>query len=671
MQALCPACNKKKGNKMPEYSGLSMNLDAFRPGQRGAYDTIVEGIRSGKDSLGIVLPPRYGKSDVMRMSAIRLIKDRIISRAFLITPNSILTAQLLNQKKLSDMQRRYGLDPSMRISTAAVEKKPTLPFFDVDLMAMNIQMANSNIRFFDQLVKDIIRRTGLRPAVFFDEAHTGSIDNTWGRCIRMWQEAGAFVVALTATPFRTDKGQIPGFTYNPIANEPITIRRPSGDREITISEGVSQTYVVEADFGIGFREVWDEEDPPVLCKVSRMPFEVHLDQLDGLTDEVKAARVLSDLSQEQTRGVLMEALKDEKVIEDACQNLVQELGTRRDGARTTAAIVFVGNDEPEDEEANQHAKTVASILNNLEPDLKVVRATSADRKADETIQGFIDGDGDVLIVKQMGGVGLDIDRLKVCLDLSNIRTRAAFIQRLTRICTVWDRTGKPQDRVVTADYITPDDCFGAALFQSLIRDEGGEAQTISISEEHTEERRYQEPAPPPDYFEVTGTDKPEFFEDTDEVVASGEKLGPVQRFLSWFPELGEKVTKPRIAQRMDDAGIRFEGEGEPQTTSGNGVRNGEHSSGDGAFVNLNDELKQRRDTANKMARELVRLRIGVRYKPKDPKWQEAIKEVWLDHNKPWRQLSEITRIEELDKIIASMKAEMEEYSQSRNPTKPW
>lgn len=53
------------------------DLSQFRKHQRGAYDTIVERILDGEDTTGIVIPPRYGKSDVIRMSAIRLIADNI------------------------------------------------------------------------------------------------------------------------------------------------------------------------------------------------------------------------------------------------------------------------------------------------------------------------------------------------------------------------------------------------------------------------------------------------------------------------------------------------------------------------------------------------------------------------------------------------------------------
>ena len=182
MQALCPNCNTRKGSKMRGFR-FDVDLSEFRVHQRRAYDTIVDRIRDGEKTTGIVLPPRYGNSDVMRMSAARLIADAHISRAFFITPNVVLTAQLINNRKVQDMATRYRLGPSAPITTALIENRPPHPFPNVHFAAMNIQLAQANMSFFAQLVKQTIHETGLAPAVFFDEAHTASEDNAWGRCV--------------------------------------------------------------------------------------------------------------------------------------------------------------------------------------------------------------------------------------------------------------------------------------------------------------------------------------------------------------------------------------------------------------------------------------------------------------------------------------------------------
>src|SRR5258707_1244612 len=66
--------------------------------------------------------------------------------------------------------------------------------------------------------------------------------------------------------------------------------------------------------------------------------------------------------------------------------------------------------------------------------LDVVIATSA-ADGKEVIERFAGGHGDVLIVKQMAGMGLDLPWVKVGLDLSATRTYAALIQRMFRPAT--------------------------------------------------------------------------------------------------------------------------------------------------------------------------------------------------------------------------------------------
>ncbi|MCY4437048.1 MAG: DEAD/DEAH box helicase family protein [Chloroflexi bacterium] len=637
---------------------FEVDLTAFREHQRLAYDTVVENVRRGKKTTGIVLPPRYGKSDVIRMSAARLIADGVVSRAFFVTPNSILTAQLIDDRKVSDMAHRYKLGPAAPITTAAIENRPRLPFPNVAFAAMNIQLANNNMPFFTELVKSTIRKTGLAPVVYFDEIHTASLSNSWGRCIKEWQDAGAFIVGLTATPYRTDKHRLPGFTYRSVSNEPITIRRPEGEDKVIISEGEALLYQLEADYAIGFREVWDEADPPVLCKVTHQPFEVNLQQIDGLMGTPIGARRLSELSQDVTRAALTASVKDVGVVRDSCQKLVTELTNRQKDDTRTAAVVFVGNDTAEDEQANQHAKKVEAALRDL-ADFRVVRATSADAKADETIKRFMEGEGDVLVVKQMGGVGLDIDRLKVCLDLSSIRTRNNFIQRLTRICTVWNRTEDPRDRVAAAVYISPADCFAEALFQSLIRDQGGEAREYDFQEVREEKAGFREPAPPPDTYEVTGTDDAAF-RDSDDVVAPGSQLSEVDQIVGIYPSLGRLLTKPIIAKgipRLKEVlGVAHVPKEESHT-------NGKQSSvASSAFRNVGEELKQKRAEANSLAKQVATQRQNGTYKPKDPAWQKEIAQTWHRHKRRvfGRQidLDRIVDPSEFDRLIESLKGDL-------------
>lgn len=637
------------------------DLSKFRKHQAGAYHKIVERILDGEDETGIVIPPRYGKSDVIRMSAIRLIVDNIVSRAFFITPNSILTSQLIDGGKVGDMGTRYGVaETVLNISMYPFERKPELPLPRFDIAAMNIQLAQLNMDFFADLVEKTIRETRRRPVVYVDEAHTGADDNSWGSCIKQWREAGAHLVVLTATPFRTDKSTIPGYRYKAVRNEPITIHRPSGEQHVLVEEGIAQYYKLEADYEVTFRQVWDEEDPPVLCRINKVPFEVTLNQIDGVTEDIKAARVLSELGARDTRRILRAVVKDMRVIQTGCTNLVRELTVRKEQSQDAAAIVFVCADDLEEEDApNKQARDVEAVLAQIAPSLIVKRATSGDSDANTTIQSFARGQGDVLIVKYMGGVGLDIPRLKTCLDLSDVRQPTPFIQRITRICTVWEPTARPQDRIATADYIVPSDILAEALFKSLVRDAHGEAREIDLQNERLVERSGQTPLIR-DTYEVTGTDRGEHFEDSDEQRASGERLDEVYDYLGVFPKLANYYSKPEIDLGAREIRRRMEGNGgpPPEPTP--------PPAQNGSFRNVGAELKERKQILTNVVNKLTTARLGPSYEPRHPLWQAEVKKVRVEHTKEalgeFRPVAKIVDVDDLDKVINSVRAELQERS---------
>ena len=649
----------------------TFNERAFRDHQYGAYRVICDRVEAGEDTVSIVLPPRFGKSDVMRMSALRLIADGVVSRAFLITPSSVLARQLLDEGKMAEMRSRYSLVAN-RIPYIFYDQPPEMPFPNVDLTALTIQRAVLNTEFFAEVVKDEIWTKRLRPIVYFDEVHTTSRDNAWGRCIQSWLDAGAHVVGLTGTPYRTDRGQIPGFTYHAIEGKTVTVRRRVGEALIEIGDGFQTTYKAEADYLVELSEVWDESDewdpanPPVLATIGHRPFAVTLNRLDGLTDELKSRGVLSDLNGIEVRGPLREAVKNEGVVHDACAILNDVLMARQSTVRDTAAIVYVGNDDEElDAETNGHAKLVERTLKSLNRDLEVLRATAKDERPDSIIRDFQRGRGDVLIVKQMGGVGLDVPRLKVCLDLSVIRTRTSFIQRITRVATLWDLRGegRPEDMIRAGEYISPDDCLVMNLFENLVRKQGGAATITDIENWRTE--GYQPVAlPPRDHFEITGTDVPEQFSDTRKVVQPGERLSMTERLTGLFPGLLNWDAKATISKKAHESGLRFadeDDEQDPVEPTSEPIKDPESPK---TFHDTGEELKGRREHANQLAKRIVRLRLGPQVKPNSAEWQQGIVDVWVNHKDsigirkdyPLRKLVMDDRLYE--RLIASFEQEI-------------
>ena len=88
MQALCPTCNTKKGSKMT--NNELIDFSKLRPGQKGAINHILDRVRAGQRAISIVLPPGYGKSDVIRVSATLLMLQKHVSRALVLVPAETL-----------------------------------------------------------------------------------------------------------------------------------------------------------------------------------------------------------------------------------------------------------------------------------------------------------------------------------------------------------------------------------------------------------------------------------------------------------------------------------------------------------------------------------------------------------------------------------------------------
>ena len=564
MQALCPACNVRKGATMNQ-----IDTSKLRIGQRLAVSRIVERIRAGQTHTAIVLPTRYGKTDVMRVAGMMLIPD-YISRALILVPNTYLRAQVVDQRKWLKSATSYNLRAGLRGIPIAEATKPPVPPFPREnalFVSMTMQMAQRYKELLVQWVDSERNRFGVPPLIYVDEAHTGSTENQWGRCVEELAQAGAFVVLLTATPFRTDEEHIPGFELEQVNVANVIQRRKSTlDPEgWDIFGGRKRVFQLKAHHTTTFREAWStENDPPVLCDITRRPFDIAVEEIAALTGEFRMDRRLSQLSAAQARRVLDLGLREPRIINQACEIMVKVLEIRQKDEPETAAMVFVGNDKPGDEGDNRHAEDVKAAIQKLASGLRVEIATSSTPQADKTIERFVQRtDIDVLIVKQMAGLGVDADRLKVCLDLSNVRTLNAFIQRVTRIATVWDRrpvTGREWDIVAKAEYITPDDTVGLQLYNHFIRDQGGGVTRLDMEYVETVQNGNGagEWIPPNDVI-AREVITPEEVQDTKLQVVPGQTLSTTDRVFDALPELTKTRTQPDLALALQKAGVEVQG----------------------------------------------------------------------------------------------------------------
>jgi superfamily II DNA or RNA helicase len=527
-----------------------VDLNAYRDGQLKAHKVIVERISAGEKYTSIILPTRYGKSDIIRCSAIELFRSKKVATSIVLSPNTLLRDQIREAKRVQEMHMRYhiagkGLKYG-RIMFAKGAPNANGEF----LLSSTMQLFDQNVGFFSAWTDSIIAKTGLPPLIFIDEAHTGSEVNSWGNTAKQLASAGARIVLLTATAMRSDGHAIPGFDFELVEAEEVKVYKTSPGSapeliRVDVYEGLRQRLRLVPDHETTFREAWEEQPSP-LCKISRLPFDVDLSLM--AEDAEPRPTMLSSLKPTPIRLRLGKIVKDNLVVDRGARMLVTELQSFRKLDPMAAAIVFCSNDDEPTKYANKYAKQIRTAIEKLDPDLSVSIATSSDgNEGTEKIKRFAKGQSDVLIVKQMASLGLDADRMKVCLDLSPIRTAAAYVQRLMRIAT-------PRGMVRHCVYICPDDCIGKALFDSLISDSGGEckADSLNLVESYEKER---EPSDD-DIFSVNGTQDADF-EDSHFNKSKAEQLATVRSCLSVFPELTSFLSHSEVAERVGRSGMEL------------------------------------------------------------------------------------------------------------------
>ena len=460
-----------------------------------------------------------------------------------------------------------------------------------------------------------------------------------GNVVRQLREAGAFAVLLTGTPYRSDRDRIEGFDWEPVENKPIRISRPRmdahGEQLVDIYEGSKTILALKPDYEHTLRQAWDVDLIPSLCKMTRLAFDFDLDTKDSITDEYLGSNLLSQLPPHRLAGQLGDMLRDDKVIEFMCDVMLTQLRDRRLDAPKAAGIIFVGNDrlgaEPEE---NYHARQVEEIVHSIDPQFRTIVATSNDSNGARNLRDFQHGQADILVVKQMGGVGYDVPRLKVELDLSVVRAATAFVQRVARIARVWLPTDNPKDAQETAVYITPDDMLGAALWQHFIAAENGETSLTNAEYVQTVEARRSADGQQGVFerYTVSGVKDSDFYSDTNMQVSPAETLPLVQRVVRAIPPIQRLMTLPDVEKAIPELREALSiPESHPQADNG-AIDQDERWDGENAFLDADAEEKDDRKELMELARRVTERRLRRPYQKGDAAaYSETIKEVQWQH----------------------------------------
>ena len=644
MQPLCPSCNARKGTKMTTNAPWEhIDQRQLRPGQRNAIDTIISQVRQGKTNIAIVLPPGYGKSDVIRVSAVMLMLQNFVSRALILEPAENLRGQVIDRGAMEAARDRYNLPPVLgpALRTYEVKQAPTPPFpptrhSDAAFLSMTIQLANLHWKRLQDWVLHEKRSRGVPPLVFVDEAHTGSDENEWGNTTRALHEAGAIVVLLTGTPYRSDRRRIELFDYEWEDAKPVTLGRLRtdniGERVVDIFEGHRDILKLKPDYEHTLRESWDVDSPPALCKMTRLAYDFDLSSHDAVTGETLPDEILSLLAPSRLGGRLGNLLRDPRVIKFFARVLVEKLRARQRDAAETAAIVFVGNDRPAIEGIdNAHAREVEKALKEIDRDLDVVIATSASSSEGiKALRRFQSGHGDVVIVKQMGAVGYDVPRLKVACDLSVVRKPAMYVQRSMRIARVWRSGDGPNDIQMTAIYITPYDMAGAALWQRFITDQHGETSLTNVEYITTLKAGEPQGRLSVDY-EVKDVRVADSYSDTNMQISPGDTLPIVEGVIGVLPVVERAMTHPDIEKALP--ALRKVLGVEVPAPNGDSSRAPYGKLDPTPVIDGNLEQRDDQSEINELAKKVAEKRLGRRYTPGDKSYGPTVQNVMYSHKK--------------------------------------
>lgn len=503
LQPLCKPCHIAKTSLENSNRPLIINdWPALRRGHREGIQRIIEVLTVQDEKFcSVVLPTRYGKSHLARLLAYAARLGIVFpdgrpypgfaDYVVLLTHLSFLRRQIVMAEKWEDFRRDMFIPdnvPSIRF------KQQQLQPNDPDRIAQNGEaFISANIQTVAKQVNasrydgnpTVWERFASENRVIFiaDEAQfygieDGEDDLLWGPCLDRLASAGGKILTMTATPLRADGRSIPGFLSGEQERKQWTQVRhaqmPGENGELKTVAFLDRYERLENEviphFEVKRREAWDNK---YLCIMDRVEIDVRLDAVETVDGEIVAthegAHYLHDLEPRQAKKLLGDVVRKQEVIAAHVSKALERMSSKRNSLPDAAIICFSQNDIKGKE---SHADAIKKQFNAVAPDLKVVIATQSnddDESANELIERFQEGDGDVLILKQMAGAGFDCPRVKVTLDLSATRQMASTEQR-------WNRSATPAKQpnggmMTTCDLVVPAEPLARNIWDKIYHDQ--------------------------------------------------------------------------------------------------------------------------------------------------------------------------------------------------------
>ena len=488
----------------------------FRQGQKDAFKVLCNKIRSRQPTGSIVLPPRYGKSDLIRAAFLQLVEDGSISLGVHLTPSNNLADQMVGDVDLENFNKRYR--PTFRKAKCRRVKPPKRrqgsgPRLDINgeafvtLTIQAVTCSKKSMRWFLGKCLELMRVTGKPVVVVIDEGHMVAQKEGespgWGNFVGEATEIGCLVWLVTGTPFRTDGNAIPGFECDVLERERKTVTVPQRrDDELLLAyyDVHKEVRRLKADFEVPLSQAFSEG---VLSPIEFLP--VSVDWSKFLEKEEVERKPLHEWSISEQRGILRKATEDEECIRDCVCRLIdiwQTTAGLRHGekGRQRSAMIFTNSDS-QGGDTDKHALLVQAVLRE-ECDARGVSLSSkvvTTNQGDGLLDQFREGSFDVAIVKQMGSVGFDCDSLKIVLDLSTVKTVTAKLQGWLRVA----------NQGHTGYVLTLNDAFKRSVWDGHLSKfaQSGPRDLVHTKSEKVDEQPIEESDEPRPYFGDPGNFK--------------------------------------------------------------------------------------------------------------------------------------------------------------------
>ena len=461
----------------------------IRPEIVAAIASIHERYHDNLPTSSIEFPPRYGKSTVIRGSALEL-RASGAPLAVCLCPWRFLADQIKDEDDITEMLNRYDIKNAPPFSCHRVEHISGLDWFEMSvgvptLLSMTVGLALINKHPFLKGIEYCAQRFNARPVAFFDESQVVKKAQSWGGLAIEMQDHGCYIVTLTGTPVPG----MPGFEdeVQDIKNVAYALNRPrrnqKGEKEWFKEEyeGKKSKINIRATKSVSWNMAWLSK-PPALEQVNAIWVDTHVYNEHGvdfgMLSEIKNDEVLS--------GFLRTIIESDEVTNKLAYAGVDRLLQKQRKNRDTRMLVVTGADIAREKGSNQHARKLKAAIRDAliaqghsPKDLRIVIATSVDENGDPdraslaNIERFRAGGIDILIVKMMGLVGLDVPELKVLVYAGAVRDGPQLRQALSRPLTVWDGSNEP------AALIMPCDPKMRHGYDEIISKQGGTASSIS------------------------------------------------------------------------------------------------------------------------------------------------------------------------------------------------